>query len=234
MGVQARVVATERYIQDTMKDRKDSAGVGAMLNELASHRDAIAAYQENIKELRAEVEAGRLQVGVDDAKYDREKALRSEYNQLVARERSLLGSSGSGKGRQIDSAFQRVARCEGLLDGHDIKIDKIVNERITEMKAVLEEERAKLEGYQTQLGDLSGETEVVVGGVTQENFARVQKRFYDLVMDADVGRIDVSWATREEHRTRVESLTRDRTRRIQALDDEFSDITDEKSGRGNK
>jgi tetratricopeptide (TPR) repeat protein len=234
MGIQARVVATERYIQDTMKDRKDTAGVSAMLNELASHQDAIAAYQENVKELRAEVEAGKLQVGVDDAKYDREKALRSEYNQLVARERALLGSSVSGKGREIDSAFRRVARCEGLLDEHDTKIDKIVNERIAEMKAVLEEERVKLEGYQKQLGDISGETEVVVGGVTQENFAKVQKRFYDLVMDADVGRIDVSWATREEHRTRVESLTRERTRRIQALDDEFSDITDEKSGRGNK
>jgi len=234
MGIQARVVATDRYIQDTTKDRKDTAGVSAMLNELASHRDAIDGYQEKVKELRAEIEVGRLQVGVSDSKYDREKVLRSEYNQLVARERALLGLSSSGKGREIDSAFQRVARCEGLLDEHDMKIDKIVVERIAEMRAVLEQERAKLEGYKTQLGDLSGETEVVVGGVTQENFARVQKRFYDLVMDADVGRIDVSWATREEHRTRVENLTRERTRRIQALDDEFSDITDEKSGRGNK
>ncbi|MBN1654658.1 MAG: tetratricopeptide repeat protein [Deltaproteobacteria bacterium] len=234
MGVEARIVATERYIQDTMKSRKDSEGVAAMLNELTSHRDAIAGYQENVKELRADIEAGRLQVGVDDSRYEREKSLRTEYNQLVARERTLIGSSGSAEGRDIESAFVRAARCEGLLDEHDAKVKQIVNERLSEMRGVLEQERSKLDAYHAQLGDLSNETEVVVGGVTQENFAHVQKRFYDLVMDADVGRIDVSWATREEHRTRVEILTRERTRRIQALDDEFSDITDEKVGRGNK
>jgi tetratricopeptide (TPR) repeat protein len=234
MGIEARIVATERYVQDTMKDRKDTAGLQAMLNELTSHKDAIAGYQKAFKELRADIEAGRLQVGVDDSRYDRDTLLRSEYNQLADRERSILGSSGSGKSRDVDAAFQRIARCETLISDHDQQVDKVVNERILEMKSVLEQERAKLEGYHGQLGDLGGETEEVVGGVTQENFARVQKRFYDLVMNADVGRIDVSWATREEHRTRVELLTRERTRRMQALDDEFSDITDEKIEQGNK
>ena len=38
--------------------------------------------------------------------------------------------------------------------------------------------------------------------------------------------------TREEHRTRVEMLTRDRSRDIQALDDEFRDIMDQQQGSG--
>jgi len=70
---------------------------------------------------------------------------------------------------------------------------------------------------------------VVVGGVTAENFDHIRNRFYDIVLRADVGRIDVTWAEREEHRTRVDSLTRDRSREIQSLDDEFRDIMDEGS-----
>jgi hypothetical protein len=47
------------------------------------------------------------------------------------------------------------------------------------------------------------------------------------VLRADVGRIDVAWARREEHRMRVEMLTRDRARELRTLDDEFREITDE-------
>jgi hypothetical protein len=66
--------------------------------------------------------------------------------------------------------------------------------------------------------------------VTYANFAAVRRRFYDLVLRADVGTIDVSWADREEHRMRVELLTRERAREIQALDDEFQEIMDEPKG----
>lgn len=55
-------------------------------------------------------------------------------------------------------------------------------------------------------------------------------RFYDLVLRADVGNIDVAWAEREEHRMRVELLTRERAREIKALDDEFNEIMDQSQG----
>ena len=55
-----------------------------------------------------------------------------------------------------------------------------------------------------------------------------QKRFYDLVLKADVGVIDVGWAEREEHRTRIELLTRERSRSMQSLDDEFREIMDDR------
>jgi hypothetical protein len=48
------------------------------------------------------------------------------------------------------------------------------------------------------------------------------------VLKADVGVVDVGWADREEHRTRIENLTRDRARALQSLDDEFSEIMDER------
>jgi hypothetical protein len=69
-----------------------------------------------------------------------------------------------------------------------------------------------------------------VGGVTSANFAAVRNRFYDLVLRADVGNIDVSWADREEHRQRVELMTRQRATEIKALDDEFQEIMDEPKG----
>jgi len=61
----------------------------------------------------------------------------------------------------------------------------------------------------------------------------VRARFQDLVIRTDVGQIDIAWAIREDHRSKVERLTRDRAREIQALDAEFREImTDGDEGRG--
>ncbi len=111
---------------------------------------------------------------------------------------------------------------------HDQEIDRITEERIAEMRVVVEEERQKLAGYRAALAGLEGETEEVVGAVTYATWDDVRGRFYDLVLRADVGRIDVAWARREEHRTRVDMLTRERSRELRALDDEFRDIMDER------
>jgi len=96
------------------------------------------------------------------------------------------------------------------------------------MQRVLTEESGKLVGYKVSLGELDTETENVVGGLALANYRQVQKRFYDLVLKADVGVVDVGWAEREEHRTRIELLTRERSRSMQSLDDEFREIMDDR------
>ena len=52
------------------------------------------------------------------------------------------------------------------------------------------------------------------------------------MLRADVGKIDVAWARREDHRLRIDALTRERARELQALDDEFRDVMDEGKGEG--
>jgi hypothetical protein len=58
----------------------------------------------------------------------------------------------------------------------------------------------------------------------------VPDRFYELVLRADLGTIDIAWARREDHRLRIDSLTRGRARELQALDDEFRDVMDQNQG----
>jgi len=106
-------------------------------------------------------------------------------------------------------------------------VQGVVEERTADILRQLREEAENIVGYRQALTGLEAETEEVVGGVTYENFLQVQQRFYDLVLRADVGRIDVAWARREEHRTRVEMLTRQRAREMRNLDDEFREIMDE-------
>jgi TolA-binding protein len=225
LGMEARITATERFLADTQDARTNAEGVQAMQTELTAQRGAVAEFRKQIDELKLQLEAAKLQVGVGDPRYAHDDQVRAQYLALVERERSLLPRDAA-----LDGMFQRVSSVESGIEVRDAQIDKAVEERIAEMKQVLAAEGTNVEGYRAQLGKLETDAEDVVGSVTYANFAAVRRRFYDLVLRADVGTIDVSWADREEHRMRVELLTRERAREIQALDDEFQEIMDEPKG----
>ncbi|HJK89113.1 MAG TPA: tetratricopeptide repeat protein [Polyangiaceae bacterium LLY-WYZ-15_(1-7)] len=221
LGMEARIVATERFLAQTEGDQQDPEAVRA---ELAQQRAAVATYREEIEELTDLIEIARIQVGVGDVRYQRDDRLREEYNRLVQREHELGGRNG-----RTGPLFARIIRIEARLDQHDATIEARVEERTADMQRVIDEESQNLVGYREAIAGLEGETEEVVGSVTYGAFNDVRDRFYDLVLRADVGRIDVSWAQREEHRMRVDILTRERSRELQALDDEFRDIMDIRS-----
>jgi TolA-binding protein len=225
LGMDARIVATERFLADTQDARTNPDGVNAMQSELNAQKGAVEGFRKQVEELKLQLEAGRLQVGVGDARYTHDDALRAQYIALVDRERGMLGADPA-----VDTMFRRLTAVESTVGGYDAQIDSAIAERIAQMKVVLNAETTNVEGYQAQLGTLETDAEDVVGSVTYANFSTVRRRFYDLVLRADVGTIDVSWADREEHRMRVELLTRERAREIQSLDDEFKEIMDEPKG----
>lgn len=220
MGLDAQIVATERFMADTAESRtSEPEGVAT---ELAQQRAAVEDYRARISQLRRDIEVAELQVGVGDARYERDESLRAEYAALVARERQLTGGGRS----DVDAALQRISDLERRLVERKRAIADISRERIAEIRTVVDEEAAHVITYRESLAALEGETEEVIGVIAHRNFMDVRDRFYDMVLRADVGRVDVAWAEREEHRLRVDMLTRERQREMQVLDDEFADIMD--------
>ncbi|HET8937356.1 MAG TPA: tetratricopeptide repeat protein [Polyangiales bacterium] len=228
LGMDARIVATDRFMTDTMVSPEQRTGVEAYRNELNTHRDAVVGYREQLAQLKQDLQISRLQVGVGDASYQRDDSLRAQYAELVQQERQLIASLGGRSGAEVDGMYRRISAVEASLDEQDRAIDQVVEDRANDMQRVLTEESGKLVGYKQSLIQLDSETEFVVGGLALSNYRQVQKRFYDLVLKADVGVVDVGWAEREEHRTRIELLTRERARSMQSLDDEFREIMDDR------
>ncbi|MBX7190898.1 MAG: tetratricopeptide repeat protein [Sandaracinaceae bacterium] len=221
LGIEARVTGIEHYLDSPNRTPVPDADA-AVRAEAANHRASVREYRRQIEELRVALESARLQVGVGDDRYRRQGRIREEYNRLIAREQAL----GGGDSRSED-LLRRLSAAERRLDQRDGELERVANERSTEIRRQVDEESQRIVGYQQELAALDTEAEDVVGAVTYHNFRLVQHRFYDLVLRADVGRIDVAWAVREEHRMRVELLTRERQREIQALDDDFREIMDE-------
>jgi tetratricopeptide (TPR) repeat protein len=223
LGLEARIVASRTGLAAVDPAKVDAK---AILAQLELHDAEIKKHEEQLTRIRRRLEVGRLHVGVGDKRYQADDAERAKFINLVDRERELAGSGG----RAYDVAFSRVAAVERRLDQRDAEVANMVQRRVAEMLVVVNEETVNLARYRVALRSLEGETEDVVGAITYLNFERVHDRFYELVLRADLGKIDISWARREDHRLRIDALTRERAREFQALDDEFRDVMDENQG----
>ena len=225
-GMEAMITATTHYLETRPAGEVEPSGLAAVREELARQEAQLVEYRASIEAFRVEVSTARLQVGVGDDRYARHEELRGEYARLVEREHELGGGSDS----RVDALYRRMSEVDRRLAAHDGRLEETARARAQETLTEVREEAVLVEGYRTSLQELEAEAEEVVGAVAYMNFRAVQARFYDLVLRADVGRVDVAWARREEHRMRVEMLTRDRSRELQALDDEFAEIMDETEG----
>ncbi|MFW2387177.1 MAG: tetratricopeptide repeat protein [Polyangiales bacterium] len=227
LGLEARIVASKAGLPAIDPQKVNPRTVSA---QLAEHEAEIKEYEEQITWIRRRLEVGRLHVGVGDSRYQADDLERDKFIDVVARERQLAGSAGP----QYDASYTRIAALERQLDQRDAQIAAVVQRRVNDMLTIVNQETRNLGRYRAALQSHEGETEDVVGAITYLNFNRIHDRFYDLVLRADVGKIDVAWARREDHRVRIDTLTRERAREIQSLDDEFSDVMDLNEGSGNE
>ena len=225
LGLEARIVASRLGL---LAADPEKVNAEELRGELAEQQAEAEAYQERLTAIRRQLEVGRLHVGVGDARYQADESTRDAFTNAIERERRVAGTGGGA----YDSGYRRIAAIEAQLDQRDAQIDAVVQRRVSEMLAVVEEETSNLTRYRSALRSLEGETVDVVGAITYLSFNRIHRRFYDLVLRADVGKIDVAWARREEHRLRMDALTRERARELQALDEEFRDVMYEAEGGG--
>ncbi len=227
-GIHARLAALRTIAKRPPKELiENESRRAAMATELQQQEQRVAEYERQITAFRSVIEQAKLRVGMDDARYQRDQDNRNAYRKLVQREGVLLAQSGAKVNPRVSQLLQRAEAIEQGLDRYDATVDVAAKERADDMLRKVGEEIGKLEEYHAQIAELGTEARGTVGDVAFASFRHLQKRFHDLVLRSDVGKIDLAWAIREEHRLQVEALTTDRAREIQSLDDDFREIMDE-------
>ncbi len=58
MGIEARIVATDRFLDDTAEQQSDPSQADAVRSELETHREAVTGYREQIHQLERLIEIG--------------------------------------------------------------------------------------------------------------------------------------------------------------------------------
>lgn len=200
--------------------------------ELDENERLLKQRQDEILELRRQIEIGRAQIGIGDARYQNDAVARVQFRDALDRE-VLLGSQGQGGSdaqryaARVKPALDQARIVEDRLVAQFAQLEQQVGARIVEVQAKVEAERLKINDYNMKLGVLDTEARDLVGQVAKRNFTIVRDKLRNIVLRADVGITEQAWEVREEELDRVHNLQTERAREEQLLDEELREVLDD-------
>jgi len=231
-GMDAELVAIEQYYIKSRADQKiraddliqPVAGLREAINELHASNDRI---RTNIAEAAREAMVGvatgdseRASIGVLVASQKRERDL---YQ--VARPRLSGGAQ-----RDFDAYANLLLRADGVqarLAEIDGRIETAAQVRLGELKLQLAAEKANLMAASDKLGKITSEQQDVGSGLALTMLAKVTDRFYDLVVQSDVGLVDVAWGLKDSRTATVSKLINQQKLELKTVEEDFKQLLEE-------
>jgi tetratricopeptide (TPR) repeat protein len=211
---------------------RDPTALARFNTELDQNEHDLKLYQQEMVELRRQIEIGRAQIGLGDARYQNDAVARQQFRDVLDREVQLAtggqaGADGQRYAQRIYPVLTQARVEEDRLMGAFQQLETQVAARTTELKAKIDSEGASIERYKQQLASLDGEARDLVGHVAERNFGLVRDKLRGIVLRADVGITEQAWEVREEELERVHNLQSERSREEQLLDEELREVLDD-------
>ncbi len=231
---EAQLVALEKFLADQGYKEVKSGDLAEMKGEIARNRTEMESLKRELESIRDDTVLATDRAGTGDDAAERRRQLRAQLRAALDAEHRFmetLGARASGAERteagRIASLTRQADAIGARLDQTSVKIDGIVEEALVEVRATLEDERAKLHAYKQEYANYDGESHTLGGEVLGMAFGVVARKLYEVLMRSDVGVVDVAWSIKEGADRTLRRLTLDQAREGRTLDAEFADVVQE-------
>ena len=203
----------EKNTKETVKDERLVRKIEDEKNEIAKMVKSLDAYKKEVEE-----EKNRLVLGGDLV--SRVIIARDSLNSIIEKQNKLLLKSDSNLdiyNKQIDKLLGNAERIDANLKKFYGKLNNAVKGIIQEIRMSYENERNKINEYQSDLMSIKREVTEMASLAMYSNINRVRTTFSDLVLKADLGIIDVAWEKKQEKTDTILKLRTQRAKEIRAL-----------------
>jgi tetratricopeptide (TPR) repeat protein len=225
----AMLVATQKWVADTRKQRRDGPEDEKQFTErLLSEQRSLQALEQEVGKLRGELLAQR---GLVDTTISGEEALRQEMAQASSSTRGILSGVEqrvTGEGAQFLARTRDLRSQIGTLQQRTASAQSALHERVRQKGAEIREkvvaEARLLDSYGKDVSKVSGNAEQLVGRMAYDSFRRVRRQFYDLVLKADVGVVDTAFTRKQSQTSEIQKVASQKEEELRALDQDFQPI----------
>ncbi len=225
----AQLAAINKYVEDTRATRKNSPeDEKAFLEKVTFERRALDAIVLDLESVRKQLEDEKHNAensisGEEDLKRQYEAALEKERH-LYEQVRNNLPSDAAQVMLRADvvradaeGVRERVKQAKQILRDR-------VQRRAEKLRATVQTEQSLLDGYGKEVVGISTDARELVGRIAFDSFKRVRQSFYDLVLKADVGVVDVAFTRKQDKTAQIQKLSAQKDRELKQLDDEFKEV----------
>lgn len=232
-SMNAMLAAVQKWVVDTRGQRKGTAADEKSFQErVRTEQQSSIALEKEISAVRAELADARAKV---DTSLSGEEQLRAEVASVESHAHQIIAQA---EPRLTDPAAQAIiARAHATRERLDAiakrneaakaALQARVRKKGDEIRDKVLAEQLLLQQYTGDVSRASGEAGQLVGRIAFDSFRRVRGQFYDLVLKADVGVVDVSFTRKRDKTADIQKTASDKDRELKALDEEFKEVLKE-------
>ncbi|MHB1845434.1 MAG: tetratricopeptide repeat protein [Deltaproteobacteria bacterium] len=226
----AQLVAVHQMQEETAAQRKaSSADEAKFAGQVQQELSGLDELDVEVSSLRTLMKDDQSLASGADATGDAQ--VREAYATAVSREAELLArarqSAGSSAGDAVRRAAELHARIAALRKRAASSLGAIRQAAIDQAEVIRQKvsiEAKNLEQFDAEVTSTSAHAGGLVGKIAFASFRHVRQSFYDLVLKADVGIIDVAWTRKRDETDKIQKLATDEDRELRLLDDDFKEV----------
>ncbi len=169
-----------------------------------------------------------------DGGWARAERLRQSMREALADLSGLLGPARARLGGEQRAALARldqqrgeIRKVEQDLFALQVRLERMVDARVDEQRKLVLDVLRDLDRDARELGDLRRMSGELLGPVAEATVAAVGRELDQVVLEADVGILDVAWAKKRSHTDQVTELVRELNRRSGELQEEFREVLED-------
>ncbi|HRZ80155.1 MAG TPA: hypothetical protein P5044_09115, partial [bacterium] len=184
-----------REKRSTVPDDKISERIEIEKSEIKKVIESLQAYKKEIEQ-----EKNRLVLGGD--MISRVIIARNSLNIIIKKQNDILASSDTvtaDRSAEIEALLREIQDVDGDIGGFYSKLNDVVKGIISKIRVSYEQEKNNLNEYKSELLDVKREINEMASLAMFSNISKVRSSFAELVLQADLGIIDVAWEKKEEN-----------------------------------
>ncbi len=189
------------YLNNRMKPERRARMKPLVLPQLRALMEEIDTLSESLDELHGKLEDASIAVGgQDDSILTRELNLQEKYLDLLKKELEVIaqakGRVSASQAVEFDRLYTTLSSIASLMTKFlavDRRIYDIAVAKLQEIRSEIKVEEIKIRDYRAEYKKYFKKSDEIAQVVTDETFSNVSRQFHQVVVDADLGIVDIMW-----------------------------------------
>ena len=229
----AALAGTRVWLDRHVGDAQTAEGRAEVQEEVRQQEATVAGYARDLAALQKEIDQAADSVaGLEGSAAETllreayQRAVTSESDELQPFRPRLAGPELAqmeqleGLRSQLPELMARAARVQTNLRGQ-------ARNDATAIRAEVAAERQRLDEAAGELEVVQQDTKNLVGRIALDSFRQVRGQFYDLVLKADVGMVDVAWQRKRERIEKIQQLATQKAADLSGIEDDYKAVLQE-------
>ncbi len=226
--VKRQLLALERYLNDKQfadgGDKLTDAHERSVRDDLQEEKSSLQGLFDELTDLKKVIDVEARRVGIGDAANQGEANLKETLIAAHKREGEFYERLGVQVGggtardlRELSDLRQRTRLAIARVDTVIAAIDDEVGVKTVELRGQVARELHALKAYATEVSLYDSEGRALARTMGEELFRRAQSRMDNVVLEADVGILDVVWERKQQSTRELQSVNGQRSDRLRQL-----------------